>query len=51
MDIDVKKLHPLEVKLLRHVSLGEKIDNERIISELGYKVGQCNQAFSWLSQK
>ena len=51
MDIDVKKLHPLEVKLLRHVSLGEKIDNERIIAELGYKVGQCNQAFSWLSQK
>lgn len=51
MDIDVKKLHPLEVKLLRHVSLGEKIDNGRIMSELGYKVGQCNQAFSWLAQK
>ena len=51
MDIDVKKLHPLEVKLLRHVSLGEKIDHERIIKELDYKVGQCNQAFSWLSQK
>lgn len=51
MDIDVKKLHPLEVKLLRHVSLGEKIDNERLINELGYKVGQCNQAFSWLCQK
>ena len=28
MDIDVKKLHPLEVKLLRHVSLGERIDHE-----------------------
>ncbi len=51
MDIDVKKLHPLEVKLLRHVKKGEKIDNQRIIAELGYKVGQCNQAFSWLSQK
>ena len=51
MDIDVKKLHPLEVKLLRHVSLGEKIDHERIMKELDYKVGQCNQAFSWLSQK
>lgn len=51
MDIDVKKLHPLEVKLLRHVSLGERIDHERIMKELDYKVGQCNQAFSWLSQK
>lgn len=51
MDIDVKKLHPLEVKLLRHVSLGEKIDHARIIFELGYKVGQCNQAFSWLQAK
>ena len=51
MDIDVKNLHPLEVKLLRHVSLGESITAERIIEELGYKVGQCNQAFSWLLSK
>ena len=51
MDIDVKNLHPLEVKLLRHVSLGEKITAERIVEELGYKVGQCNQAFSWLAAK
>ena len=46
MDIDVKNLHPLEVKLLRHVSKGEEITAERIIKELDYKVGQCNQAFS-----
>ncbi len=51
MDIDVKNLHPLEVKLLRHVSPGEDITAERIVGELGYKVGQCNQAFSWLSAK
>lgn len=51
MDIDVKNLHPLEVKLLRHVSQNEDITPERIISELGYKVGQCNQAFSWLMAK
>ena len=51
MDIDVKNLHPLEVKLLRHVSLDETITAERIIEELGYKVGQCNQAFSWLLSK
>ena len=51
MDIEVKNLHPLEVKLLRHVSSGEDITAERIIKELDYKVGQCNQAFSWLVAK
>lgn len=51
MDIDVKNLHPLEVRLLRHVSRGETITAERIISELGYNTGQCNQAFSWLTAK
>ena len=51
MDIDVKNLHPLEVKLLRFVKPGEDITEESIISGLGYKVGQCNQAFSWLSAK
>jgi phenylalanyl-tRNA synthetase alpha chain len=49
MSIDVKNLHPLEVKLLRHVCLNEDITTDRIVKELGYKVGQCNQAFSWLS--
>jgi phenylalanyl-tRNA synthetase alpha chain len=51
MDIDVKNLHPLEVRLLRHVRSGDAITTERIIAELGYKVGQCNQAFSWLCAK
>ena len=51
MDIDVKNLHPLEVKVLRHVALGEDITAERLIRELDYKVGQCNQAFSWLCAK
>ena len=51
MDIEVKNLHPLEVKLLRHVSAGEDISAEKIIDSLGYKVGQCNQAFSWLLAK
>ena len=51
MDIDVKNLHPLEVRLLRHVKVGEPITAERIVSELGYNVGQCNQAFSWLCAK
>ena len=51
MDIDVKNLHPLEVRLLRHVSPGEAIDAKRLIDELGYNVGQCNQSFSWLEAK
>ena len=51
MDIDVKNLHPLEVRLLRHVEVGQNITADRIVKELDYKVGQCNQAFSWLSAK
>lgn len=51
MDIEVKNLHPLEVKLLRSVSFGEDITAERIMKDLDYKVGQCNQAFSWLTAK
>ena len=51
MEIDVKSLHPLEIKVLLHVKKGEQITAERIISELGYKLGQCNQAFSWLAAK
>ena len=49
--IDVKNFHPLEVKLLRHVTEGCDITTEKIVSELGYKIGQCNQAFSWLCAK
>ena len=51
MDIEVKNLHPLEVRLLRHVSSGEDITADRLVSELDYKIGQCNQAFSWLTAK
>ena len=51
MDIELKSLHPLEVRLLRHVASGEVITADRIIEELEYKLGQCNQAFSWLTAK
>lgn len=51
MDFDLKSLHPLEIRLLRHVAKNEKITTERITGELSYKLGQCNQAFSWLSAK
>jgi phenylalanyl-tRNA synthetase alpha chain len=51
MEIDVRNLHPLEIRLLRYVSLGEVITAQRLIEELEYKLGQCNQAFSWLLAK
>ena len=51
MDIEVKNLHPLEVRLLRHVDLGQDITAQRLVDELDYKIGQCNQAFSWLTAK
>ena len=51
MDIDVRNLHPLEIRLLRHVSLDEPITNQAMIEQLGYNIGQCNQAFSWLMAK
>ncbi|HDQ15370.1 MAG TPA: phenylalanine--tRNA ligase subunit alpha [Sediminispirochaeta sp.] len=51
MDLDVKSLHPLEVKTLRHVKPGEEFDTERLVMELSFNIGQCNQAFSWLAAK
>ena len=51
MDIDVKSLHPLEIRLLRHVHNSEEITANRLVNELKFKLGQCNQAFSWLESK
>jgi phenylalanyl-tRNA synthetase alpha chain len=51
MEVDVKSLHPLEVKILRHVQPGEEMSAERLVEELSFKIGQCNQAFSWLLGK
>ena len=46
-----KSLHPLEVKVLLHYGPQEDLDAGRLIHDLGYKEGQANQAFSWLSAK
>lgn len=51
MDIDVKSLHPLEIHLLRAVDTEEMITADLLIERLGYKLGQCNQSFSWLTAK
>jgi phenylalanyl-tRNA synthetase alpha chain len=51
MDIDVKSLHPLEVKTLLHVQPEEELSTGKLVEELSFKIGQCNQAFSWLEAK
>lgn len=51
MEMELKSLHPLEVRLLRHVKPTEEITAARLIEELDYKLGQCNQCFSWLTAK
>ena len=50
MDLDIKNLHPLEVKVLLNSTEGA-LTSDRLIKELGFKLGQCNQAFSWLASK
>jgi len=51
IQIDLKALHPLEVRLLRAFKPDDEITTEAIISTLDYNTGQCNQAVSWLSAK
>ncbi len=47
----IKGLHPLEVRVLLGFGSGDRITTEALQQELGYKLGQCNQAFAWLSAK
>ncbi|HUX13629.1 MAG TPA: phenylalanine--tRNA ligase subunit alpha, partial [Spirochaetia bacterium] len=47
----LKTLHPLEVRVLRHYSPGDPISAQEMIESLGFNLGQCNQALSWLSAK
>ncbi len=53
MDQDtlVKSLHPLEVKVLLTFGPGVPLTAGILGEKLGYKVGQANQAFSWLCTK
>lgn len=48
MGIDVKNLHPLEVRLLRFAEAGKDITARLLTDGLHYNIGQCNQSFSWL---
>lgn len=46
-----KTLHPLEVRILLKYDSGCEIDAQMVRNDLGYREGQENQAFSWLSGK
>lgn len=46
-----KTLHPLEVRILLKYDRQSEIDARRVRDDLGYREGQENQAFSWLSGK
>ncbi|MDR1143837.1 MAG: phenylalanine--tRNA ligase subunit alpha [Spirochaetaceae bacterium] len=47
----VKNLHPLEVKIILHYSLGDELTIEKAEADLGFRSGNGNQALSWLAGK
>ena len=49
--IEIKNLHPLEIKLLRFAEKDSELTASVVIDRQNYNVGQCNQAFSWLMSK
>jgi len=49
--IDLKTLHPLEVRVLNSFEKNEEITPASVIARTGMNVGQCNQAMSWLETK
>ena len=51
MGVDIRNLHPLEVRVLRHVEPGSSFCSEDLVGALDMNTGQCNQALSWLAAK
>ena len=49
--LDIHNLHPLEVQTLRALSEKGQIDAGGLVSVTGLKLGQANQALSWLAAK
>jgi phenylalanyl-tRNA synthetase alpha chain len=47
----VRELHPLEVKVLLRYGKKDVISHARLVADLGYNLGQANQALSWLAMK
>ncbi len=50
-DIDIRSLHPLEVRVLVSTDADEVISVSGMQEKLGFNLGQCNQAISWLTAK
>jgi len=50
-DVLIKSLHPLEIRVLLQYSEDAELSSEILVKELSYKVGQANQALSWLAAK
>lgn len=46
-----RELHPLEVKVLLHYTAQSPLSHARLVADLGYNLGQANQALSWLAAK
>jgi phenylalanyl-tRNA synthetase alpha chain len=46
-----RELYPLEVKVLLRYGDGDSISSTTLIADLGYNLGQANQALSWLAAK
>ncbi len=49
--IDIKSLHPLEVRVLLEFSGGETFTTSTLLEKLEFNVGQANQSTSWLAGK
>ena len=49
--IDLKTLHPLEVRVLLAFDPKSEITPESVTKSVGFNIGQCNQALSWLEAK
>jgi len=49
--IDLKTLHPLEVRVLLAFDSSASITPDAVITRVGLNIGQCNQALSWLGAK
>jgi len=46
-----RELHPLEVKVLLQYGPTDAVSHARLVADLGYNLGQANQALSWLAAK
>lgn len=49
--IDVKSLHPLEIKVLKNCLQDEVISTDYLVEKLNYTTGHANQSVSWLLAK